>query len=402
MGRVTESQQVEAENEAAALGYLEEALRGLPDPRRGQGKRYPLRTVVVVALMAMVCGCDDAEAMDLWGEANEKWLSEFLDMPHGSPSQDVFLNVFGALEPKGFSDVFQSWAELMSLRLGHESRHIAVDGKTSRGSADRANGRPAIHTVSAWLCGAGLVLGQRQTGEKSNEIVAIPELLRTLDLRGATVTIDAMGCQTAIADTIVTGGGDYLLAVKDNQAGLHEEIRRTFAEADDVKPQGLDEEGIVTVDAYEETEKSHGRIETRRVRVTTNLGHVNSRSRWMKLGYVVEVRRERTQVSTRRTSVELAHYIGSGTPKAASQVANLIRGHWGIENELHWVLDVGLGEDQARHRARNVASNFTTLRHFTISVIKQDKSRKLGVKNSRKRASFDRTYLIRLVRGAPN
>jgi hypothetical protein len=153
------------------------------------------------------------------GEANEEWLSEFLEMPHGSPSQDVFLNVFGALEPQRFSDVFQSWAELMSLRQGLGERHIAVDGKTSRGSADRANGRPAIHTVSAWMCGAGLVLGQRQTGEKSNEIAAIPELLRTLDLRGATVTIDAMGCQTAIADTIVTEGGEYLLAVKDNQAG---------------------------------------------------------------------------------------------------------------------------------------------------------------------------------------
>jgi predicted transposase YbfD/YdcC len=401
MGRVTESQQIEAENEAAALGHLEEALRGLVDPRRRQGVRYPLRTVVVVALMAMVCGCDDAEAMELWGEVNEEWLSEVLEMPHGSPSQDVFLSVFGGLEPKKFSEVFQSWAQLMSLRLGVESRHIAVDGKTSRRSADRTSGKPAIHTVSAWMCGAGLVLAQQQTREKSNEITVIPELLRVLDLRGATVTIDAMGCQTAIADMIVAGGGEYLLAVKDNQAALHDEIRRTFADAGDARPQALDEEELPAVDEHEETEKSHGRLETRRVRVMTALGHVHSSKRWTKLGYVVEVRRERTVLSTSKTSVELSHYIGSGAPKAASKVASRIRGHWGIENELHWVLDMAFGEDQARHRARNVAANLTTLRHFALSVVKQDKTRKVGVSNSRKRAGFDRKYLIRLIQGQP-
>ena len=206
MARMSEGARIEAENEAAALGLFEEALAGLGDPRRAQGVRYPLRTVVVTALMAMVCGCDDAEAMEAWGEANAEWLSGFLSMPHGPPSQDVFLNVFGALEPRQFSRVFESWARLVSLRMGGVDKHIAVDGKTSRRSGSAAKGKCAIHTVSAWMCGAGLVLGQVQTGDESNEVRAIPELLGTLDLRGATVTIDAMGCQTAIAAEVVAGG----------------------------------------------------------------------------------------------------------------------------------------------------------------------------------------------------
>jgi predicted transposase YbfD/YdcC len=399
MGRKTESRAIEAENEEVALGYLEEALSALPDPRRPQGVRYPLRTVVVVALMAMVCGCDDAESMELWGEVNEEWLCEFLEMPHGAPSQDVFLSVFAALDPKRFGEVFQSWAELVTLRLGGESRHIAVDGKTSRGSADRAKGRPAVHTVSAWMCGAGLVIGQTQTGEKSNEIRAIPELLRVLELRGATITIDAMGCQTDIAEAIVKREGEYLLAVKGNQATLEGEIKRTFCEAEDERPRGLDEDALIEVSEHTETEKSHGRIEMRRVRVSTDLRHVHSKDRWAHLGYLVEVRRERSIVSSNKTSAETAYYIGSGAPGGPGRVGRLIREHWAIENQLHWVLDVAFNEDQARHRAGNAAKNLTIIRHFALSLVKQDKTRKLGVKNSRKHAGFDRRYLIQIIRG---
>jgi len=207
MHRLTEAQRIQKEQEDQALAFFEATLAPQPDPRRAQGKRYPLRTVIVIALMAMVCGCDDAEAMQYWGEANAAWLAGFLEMPHGAPTQDVFLRVFGALDPEAFSAVFRAWVALLQLRLEIQGKHIAIDGKTSRRSFDSGSGKKAIHTVSAWMNDAGLVIGQRQTEEKSNEITAIPELLRVLDIRGATVTIDAMGCQTKITQTIVDGGG---------------------------------------------------------------------------------------------------------------------------------------------------------------------------------------------------
>lgn len=398
--RITASQRVELENRDVALGFFEEALATLPDPRRRQGTRYPLRTVVVTALLAMICGCDDAESMEAWGEANASWLETFLDMPHGYPTQDVFLNVFGALSPQKFSEVFRTWAEFVSLRLGLADKHIAIDGKTARRSFDTSSGKTAIHTVSAWMCGAGLVLGQTQTGEKSNEITAIPELLRVLDLRGSTVTIDAMGCQTAIAEAITDGGGEYLLAVKQNQPTLYEQVVETFAEADIARTRAVDEAQRPIVDVHEEVDKGHGRAETRIVRVTSTLDWVLSAERWKNVGYVAEVTRVRTVLGTGNLSSEKAYYIGSGVPPSASKVASLIRSHWSVENQLHWVLDMAFHEDQARHRADNAAANFTTLRHFSLSVVKQDPTRKLGVANSRRRAGFNRPYLIALISGA--
>jgi predicted transposase YbfD/YdcC len=400
MVRVTQSRAIELENEAVALGYFEQALRELPDPRRAQGLRYPLRTVVVIALMSMVCGCDDAEAMEYWGKANANWLSTFLEVPHGVPSQDVFLNVFGALCPTQFSAVFQSWASLLTLRIPHEGTHIAIDGKTSRRSADKNRSKPNIHTVSAWHCGAGLVLAQRQTGEKSNEITAIPELLRVLDLKGATITIDAMGCQTEIASTIIAGGGDYLLAVRDNQPTLHAEVTETFRNLDDPRSRTVDERARPETRVCTVTEKGHGRLETRTVRVCTDLTWVGTRGRWMALSYVVEVTRDRTIISSGKSSHERVYYIGSGPPPSAQKAGHIARSHWAIENALHWTLDVAFGEDDARHRAKNTAANFTTLRHFALAVVKRDPERKLGVANSRKIAGFDRNCLIRIIRGA--
>jgi hypothetical protein len=245
--------------EEAALEFFDRTLGALPDPRRRQGQRYPLPTVVVTALMAMVCGCDDAEAMQSWGEANEQWLAGMLDMPHGPPTQDVFLAVFGALDPEAFSAVFRSWAQMLALRLKVQGKHIAVDGKTSRRSFDTASGKGAIHTVSAWMSEVGLVLGQRKTETKSNEITAIPELLKVLDLRGATVTIDAMGCQTKIAETIIDGEGNYVLSVKENQPTLHQDVETTFAEAADARQRSVDEQPRPAVDLFEDVDKGSRR-----------------------------------------------------------------------------------------------------------------------------------------------
>lgn len=400
MARLTKAQKIEQDNELAALEFFEATLAALPDPRRPQGVRYPLRSVVAVALMSMVCGCDDAEAMQLWGEHNADWLAGFLDLPHGAPTQDVYLAVLGALDPEAFSAVFRSWAALLALRLKAEGKHIAVDGKTSRRSIDSETGRPTVHTVSAWTSEAGLVLGQRKTEEKSNEITAIPELLRLLDLTGATVTIDAMGCQTEIAKTIVEGGGHYLLAVKDNQPTLHEDIAATFVEAADERRRACDEAPRPVTEVFEEIDKGHGRVEKRTVTLCRNLTWLTTAERWPSLSFAVQVKRERTVIATGRTSIDKAYYIGSDPEATAESAGRVIRRHWSIENELHWVLDMAFREDEARHRAGNTAQNMTTLRHFALNLVKADKSRKVGVATARKRAGWDRNYLIELLTSA--
>jgi predicted transposase YbfD/YdcC len=399
MARVTQVQEIERENEAQALGFFEAMLGALPDPRRRQGVRYPLKSVVVTALMAMVCGCDDAESMSLWGEHNAEWLSEFLELPHGTPSQDVFLAVFAALDPAAFSDVMRAWAQLLSQQFKQEGRHIAVDGKTSRRSFDTQAGQPAIHTVSAWLSDAGLVLGQLKTRTKSNEITAIPELLRTLDLRGATLTIDAMGCQVDIAQEIIKGGGHYLLAVKENQPSLRQDIATTFVQAQQ-EGRCVSDDETLPVEVFSENDKGHGRVERRSVTLCRDLRFLNTAERWPGLCFVVKVERERTVLTTQKTSIETAYYIGSEPESPGVKVARFIRRHWSIENELHWVLDMGFNEDQARHRAKNTAQNMTTLRHFAINIVKQDKTRKGGIALARKQAGWSRPYLIQLLTGA--
>lgn len=401
MPRLSQARQIQQEQEEQAIAYFEGTLEPLCDPRRGQGQRYPLRTVIVTALMAMVCGCDDAEAMELWGNANAAWLAGFLEMPHGPPTQDVFLRVFAALDPEAFSAVFRAWVGLLVLRLQIQGKkHIAVDGKTSRRSFDTASGGKAIHTVSAWMSEAGLVLGQRKTEEKSNEITAIPELMRVLDLKGATVTIDAMGCQTEIAKTIVDGEGNYLIAVKDNQPTLRQDIEKTFAEAADKRVRSCDELARPAVEVSEEHDKGHGRVEKRTVQLCRDLSWLTTAEKWPGLAFVAQVLRETTVLTTGKTSSETAFYIGSDNEAGAAEAGSTIRRHWAVESKLHWVLDVAFREDDARHRARNTAQNLATLRHFALNIVRQDRERKVGVANSRKRAGFDRNYLIKLLTGA--
>jgi predicted transposase YbfD/YdcC len=398
MARQTQAQQIARENEQHALDFFAKILAEVPDPRRRQGLRYPLGTVIVVALMATVCGADDAEAMEAWGKAHEDWLAGFLEVPHGTPTQDVFLAVFAAMDPEAFSAVFRAWVSLLTVRLA-PGRHIAIDGKTSRRSADAANGQVAIHTVSAWMSDAGLVIGQLKTGEKTNEITAIPKLLDLLDISGATITSDAMGCQTTIAGTIVGKDGDYLLAVKENQPTLHQDIARTFAEAADERVRPLDKLPRPITETVTETDKGHGRVEQRTVEVCRDLSWLTTAERWPKLSFVVRVTRERTVLLSGKTSTETAFYIGSDADAAGTTISGLIRRHWTIENQLHWVLDIGFREDEARHRARNTGQNMTTLRHFALNLVKQDKTRRVGVANSRKRAGWDKAYLITLLTG---
>jgi hypothetical protein len=246
-----------AQREREALEEFSRMLGAIPDPRRKQGQRYPFESIIIIALMSMVCGADDASAMEIWGELNEEWLSGFLDLPHGTPTQDVFLAVFATLQPEAFSAMFLAWMGLLKVRLESMGRHIAVDGKTSRRSFDHVKNQPAIHTVSAWLSDEGLVLGQFKTREKSNEITAIPELLKMIDLRGATVTVDAMGCQTGIAEEIISGGGNYLLAVKQNQPTLHADIHEAFSDVLRESRQPMDPPLAVELVGYDQRPRSH-------------------------------------------------------------------------------------------------------------------------------------------------
>jgi predicted transposase YbfD/YdcC len=247
------------------------------------------------------------------------------------------------------------------------------------------------------LCDEGLVLGQLKTDDKSNEITAIPELLRVLDIRGATVTIDAMGCQTEIARTIVDGGGHYQLQVKDNQPTLLADVKSTFAEADDPRRRSVDEAPRPQVEVFEQVEKGHGRLEERRVELCRDLAWMTTAERWASLNYVLRVTRTRTDLRTGKTSTETSYGIGSNPAFDAPRAARTTRDHWLIECSLHWVLDMAFNEDQARHRAKNLAQNFTTLRHFALNLIKGDKGRKLGVANTRKRAGWDHAYLLQIL-----
>jgi predicted transposase YbfD/YdcC len=318
------------------------------------------------------------------------------------PTQDVFLSVFAAIDPAAFSRVFVSWATILIARLDLKGTHIAVDGKTSRRSFGRdENGEKTtpLHTVSAWMSDAGLVLGQQKTADKSNEISAIPELLRLLDIRGATVTIDAMGCQTKIASTIIDGGADYLLAVKDNQPTLHDDIKMAFDEALSKEPRPLDQPAL-PLKSHTTVNDGHGRIEERTVHVCSDLSWMTTAQEWAGLSYIALVESKRTELSTDKTSTELRYYIGSGAGANPETVGNTIRRHWWIENQLHWVLDMAFREDDARHRAKNCAANFTTLRHFAVNLLKLDKTKKLGIANKRKIAGWNREYLLHVLSGA--
>ena len=378
-----------AQREKEALAEFERLLGLIPDPRRRQGVRYPLESVIIIALMSMVAGADDAEAMQLWGETNKRWLKGFLELPHGVPTQDVFLSVFGALEPTAFSKMFVSWMDLLRVRLESQGSHIAVDGKTSRHSFDRSAGRSAVHTVSAWLSEAGLVLGQVKTGEKSNEITAIPELMQLIDIRGTTITIDAMGCQTNIAAVIKKRGGDYLLAVKDNQPTLHADIQETFEDVLGDHRRPIDRPSA-PVETWSSVEKGHGRVEERTLHVCRDLSLLSTAKRWRGLSFIAMAISVRTDLSTGKTSTDCRYFIGSDEMASVERIATLIRRHWSIENELHWVLDMAFNEDAARHRAGDCAQNFATLRHFALNLVKNAPGRKLGVANTRKGLGWNR------------
>lgn len=338
----------------------------IKDPRR-HNTLHLLHDMFLIALCATISGADCWTQVSEYGRSKIDWFKEFLKLPNGIPSHDTFGRLFARIDPKGFHDFFTRWVAELSDSL--KGKTVAIDGKTLRGSHDQTNGRSAIHMVSAWATDIRLVLGQLKTDDKSNEITAIPELIKTLALEKAIVTIDAMGCQKKITTTIIGAGADYVIQVKDNQKNLHENIALFFQEPAN-GPFGI----FKTVDG------EHGRIETRRYFTTGDIGWLPGKEDWMRLKSICMAVRERDVNG--KISTEASYFISS-IENHSPTIAKSIREHWGIENGLHWCLDISFREDYCRVRKNHAPENFGILRHMAINLLKREKSLKGGLQTKR-------------------
>lgn len=370
---------METEEKKALLEHFED----LQDPRSRQSP-HALDELLLTAVCAVLSGADGWVAVAAWGRAKLPWLRQFLPFENGVASHDTFGRVFALLDAAVFEECFIAW--MRSVCGAFEGLQVALDGKTVRRS--KSGGGKAIHMVSAFAHGLGLTLGQVKTAEKSNEITAIPELLDALLLKGCRITIDAMGCQKAIAAKIVTQESDYVLMVKNNQPTLAAAIEGFFEAAEKAGYQGVAHTHARWV------EKDHGRIETRRCVVTDDLRCLEEGHGWAGAKALVMV--EAVREINRAASTERRYYISSRLA-GAEHLGAVVRGHWGVENGLHWSLDVVFGEDQARMREGNSAENFSILRRIVLNLIRQDKSRKVGIKNRRLLAGWDDTYRQKLL-----
>ena len=360
----------------------------LTDPRRRKVV-HPLINILTIALCATIAGADDFVAMAHWGRLHKDWLGQFLDLSNGIPSHDRINMLFRRLKPAEFERCLLSWlASLHDLSAG---TLIAIDGKTARHSFDTATARSALHLVSAWAVSARLSLGCVAVARKSNEITAIPELLKMLELVGAIVTIDAMGCQTKIAEAIVAGGGDYLLAVKGNQETLYRGIEDHFLN------HMSDDFARTEVTRHETVEEGHGRQEHRTYYVCDVPVGLPDASRWKGLVRIGMAVSETTRGG--KPSDAVRYYIMSRR-LSAKRFGPLVRGHWGIENSLHWQLDVSFGEDGSRTRKDHAQANLGVLRRTSLSLLKNERSIKVGIKNRRLTAAWDTDYLRKLLFGA--
>lgn len=360
----------------------------LEDPRVDRTRQHHLLDLVAIALCGVICGANNWTAIVLWGRANHPWLATFLELPNGIPSHDTFGRVFALLDPEQFAVCFTRWMAAVCQRLG--LKQVAIDGKTLRRSHDRGKGQAALHLVSAWSVENGLTLGQRAVEGKSNEITAIPKLLQLLDVSGALVTIDAMGCQKDIAATIRAAKADYLLAVKENQPHLYEDIEGIMAQARDTDFVG------VKYSYAEESGRDHGRQEEHYCWVFDDLSAIRDRALWADLKSIVVV------VSTRtvgdKSSSETRYYISSRAADAAV-LAQAVRRHWSIENECHWVLDVCFREDDSRLREGHGANNFALLRKAALALLKKAEGVKEGIECRRLVAGWDKSYLLSVLLG---
>ncbi len=361
----------------------------LKDPRVNRTKHHSLGDILAVAICAIICGADGWTQVAKFGRCKLQWFRTFLELPNGIPSHDTFGRVFAALAPAPFEECFMKW--IADLATASAGRLIAIDGKTIRRSLDSANGKAAIHMVNAWCAANQMVLGQLATDAKSNEITAIPELLTLLGLQEAVVTIDAAGCQKKIAQQIVEQGGHYLLQLKGNQGSLHDETVMLFDQCLTEDCRGIRYSTARTVD------KGHGRIEERRLWATSEAGWFAEKGTWRNLRSLIRVQAKRTVGG--QTSTEYRYYITDLPADNASKLLAYIRGHWGIENTLHWSLDINFREDERRIRKGHGAENFARLSRIALNLLKAEKTNDGGIKTKRLCCGWDHDYLLRVLTG---
>ena len=364
-------------------------LTAVDDPRRPQGQYHSLEAILLIATLAVICGADNGTEVEFFGHQKQAWLETFLELPHGIPSHDTFGRVFGLLDPAQLEACFAAWVQSLAATL--QDGVVAVDGKAARGSHDQARGVSPLHLVSAWADEARLVLGQRRVDSRSNEITAIPALLETLTLEGCLVTIDAMGCQKRIAQTIRDRGADYVLALKGNQPQLHEAVVETFAVEQAEGFEGCDH------DCHQTVNKNHGRIETRCCWVIGTpeySRYVDPDGVGPDLQSLIMIEAQRRQGD--QVTAETRYYISS-LPADARVLLQAVRSHWGIENSLHWVLDMAFREDASRVRTGHAAHNLSLLRRMALNLLRRETTAKGGIAARRKQAGWNDGYLLKVL-----
>jgi predicted transposase YbfD/YdcC len=368
---------------------LERCFSELHDPRVQGRCDHLLIDILAITLLAVMCGAEDWPDIEQFGECRQDWLKSFLQLPARIPSHDTFRRVLGLLDRKEFAVCLFQWTQALHEATG--GKVLAIDGKTARRSFAKHKGRAALHLVTAWASESGLTLGQVACEEKSNEITAIPELLKLLDLRGQTVTIDAMGCQKEIAAQIREQKGHYVLAMKGNQPGLEESLQQLYRDATDNDFADLKHE------EHEATETAHGRTTMRNVHVVEIPEDHPQRRAWKDLRTLAVV--TTCNLQEEKETWETRWYVSSHAPKA-QPLAGAIRKHWGIENGQHWVLDVTFGEDSRRQQDRHGAANLAAVRRLALSLLRQEKTNKRGVKNKRLACALNPTYLLTVLHNA--
>lgn len=358
-------------------------FQALPDPRTKREPEHKLIDILVIAICTLLCGGEGFNDMEDFGDAKHDWFKTFLELPHGIPRHDTFNRVFQALDPACFLECFVRWTQ--SLRTAVREEIVALDGKALRRALAAGQSAPVL--VSAWARENGLVLGQIQVSAQSNEITAVPELLRALELAGCLVTLDAMGCQKNIAKEIKEADAEYVLALKGNHATVHEEVKSYLDDAI--------QRGAPALVRHATVEKDHGRQETRTYWQSADLDWFEDRAQWEGLQSVGVVEAQR-QVGTGAVTVERRYYLSS-LGLDAERLARAVRGHWSVENQCHWRLDVQMGEDQSRARAGHAAQNLGTLRRLALNLLQCEKTKRRGIKGKQKNAGWDHSYLLKLL-----
>ncbi|MCK5783217.1 MAG: ISAs1 family transposase [Desulfobacterales bacterium] len=371
----------------SAHALLLRIFRDMPDQRMPGKVIHKLHDILVITVCAVICGLEHWTQIEDFTNANEQWFREFLELPNGVPSHDTFGKVFSVINPDEFERRIQKWIHCL-VGSNTQQKHIAIDGKTLRKSFDTASGKAAIHMLNAYVYENHAVFGQLKVDSKTNEITAIPKLLEMLQLKDATVTIDAMGCQKNIAQKIIENQGHYVLALKGNQGALKDDVELFMNDR-------IAEGSHASCDYYETVEKSHGRIEIRKCWTCWDVNWLNQRHQWMGLSCIAAV--ESTRTINGKSSTERRYFISSHSGRQAQKIAVLVRNHWRVENELHWTLDVSFNEDQCRVRIENAAENLARIRRIALLLLKNDKTCKLGTKSKRAKAGYDRSYLLTLL-----